>query len=75
MANSDFLAPKPIEDGSDLSDQWIRFHEEFNLYLTATEKSDKDDKIKVAILLRCIGPRGVDIFKSFSFTDGKSKDK
>lgn len=30
--------------------------------------------MKVGILLRCIGPRGNDIFKSFTFEEGKSKD-
>ena len=70
----DFLAPKPILEGSDLSNQWTRFKEEYELFLTAAEKSDADDKIKVAIMLCCIGPRGNDIFKSFSFTGGKSKD-
>jgi hypothetical protein len=70
----DFLAPKPIQDGSDLSNQWTRFQEEFELFLTAAEKSDADDKIKVALLLRCIGPRGDDIFKSFKFDGNKSKD-
>lgn len=73
-ASVDFLVPKAIEDGSELSTQWTRFKEEFELYLMASEKADKDDKIKVAILLRCIGPRGIDIFKSFTFTGGKSKD-
>ena len=70
----DFLAPKPMQDGSDLSNQWTRFKEEFELFLTAAEKSTSDDKIKVAIMLRCIGPRGVDIFKSFTFTGEQSKE-
>ena len=70
----DFLAQKPIQDSSDLSNQWSRFKEEFELFLTAAEKSGADDKVKVAIMLRCIGPRGVDIFKSFTFGTGKSKD-
>ena len=71
----DFLAPKPIQDGADLSSQWTRFREEFELFLTAAEKSDSDDKINVAIMLRYIGQRGTDIFKSFTFPGGKSKDK
>lgn len=70
----DFLAPKPIQDGADLSNQWTRFKEEFELFLTAAEKAESDDKIKVALMLRCIGPRGSDIFKSFNFSGGKSKD-
>jgi hypothetical protein len=70
----DFLAPKPIQDGADLSNQWARFKEEYELFLTAAEKAESDDKIKVALMLRCIGPRGSDIFKSFNFTGGKPKE-
>ena len=51
----DFLAPKPIQDGSDLFNQKTSFKEEFELFLRAAEKSTSDDKIKVAIMLRCIG--------------------
>ena len=69
----DFLAPKPIEDGADLSNQWSRFKDEFELFLTAAEKTNSDDKVKVALLLRCVGPRGSDIFKTFTFQTGKSK--
>lgn len=72
--NVEFLAPKPIQEGSDLPSQWTRFKDEFELFLTAAEKSEASDKIKIAILLRCIGPRGNDVFKSFTFTDGKSKE-
>lgn len=75
MAESDFLIPKPMEDGADLSYEWTRFLEEFELYLVATEKDKKADKIRIALMLRCIGPRGIDIFKSFTFTGGKSIDK
>ena len=75
MAESDFLIPKPVEDGADLSNEWARFLEKFGLYLVATEKDGKGDKIKIALMLRCIGPREVDIFTSFTFTGGKSMDK
>jgi len=70
----DFLMPKLLQDGAELATQWSRFKEEFDYYLIAAEKSDKEDKIKIAILLRTIGPRGVDIFKSFKFGEGESKD-
>ena len=73
--NGDFLAPKPIQDGSDLSNQWTRCKEEFELFLVEAEKSTADDKVKAAVMLRCIGPRGNDIFKSFNITGGKSKNK
>ena len=74
MADLEFLLPKPLQDGLELSTEWPRFKEEFHYYLTASEKADKSDKIKIAILLRCIGPRGLDTFKSFVFEAGKSKE-
>lgn len=68
----DFLAPKPIEDGSDLPSQRSRLKEEFELFITAAEKTTAGDKVKVAIiLLRCIGPR--ENFKSFTSGKGESK--
>lgn len=75
IAERDFRVPKPIEDGADLSNQRARFLEEFELYLVATEKDRKDYKVKTALMLRCIGPKGVDICKSFTFTGSKSMDK
>lgn len=40
---------------------------EFELFWTATEKDDTDDKVKVAILLRVISPRGIDIYENLKF--------
>ena len=74
VSMTDFLIPQPIPDGSDLASQWSRFKDEYELYLTAAEKTGADDKVKIAIMLRCIGKRGNDIFKSFVFVGGKSKD-
>ncbi|XP_067930980.1 uncharacterized protein [Watersipora subatra] len=75
MAGADsFLVPKPLQEEGDLSTQWTRFKEEFGYYLIAAEKLDKDDKIKIALLLMSIGPKGTDIFKSFKFGQGKSKE-
>lgn len=70
----DFLAPEPIRDG-DLPTQWKRFKKTFSQFLTATEKDTAEDKVKIAILLRCIGQRGNDIFESFKWQGGKSKTK
>jgi len=57
----DVLAPKPIQNSSDLSKQWTRFKEDFELFLTAAAKRNSGDKVKLAIMLRCIGSRGNDI--------------
>ena len=35
--------------------------------LTATEKDVKNDKVKISVLLTCIGQKGREIFKTFNF--------
>ena len=41
------------------------------LYLTATEKDAKNDKVKTPILLTCIGKRGREVYNTFTFaSDG-----
>jgi len=47
-----------------LAESWQKLKKGFELLLTATEK---DDKVKMAILLRVIGPRGVDIYEDLKF--------
>ena len=43
------------------------------LYLTATEKTKKSDKVKSSILLTCIGPRGREVCNRFVFGDDSMK--
>lgn len=75
MASSyEFLAPKPLE-GVDLPAEWEVYLEDFTQFLCAIDKDTSDDKVKVALLLRTIGERGKDIYKTFTYADGKSKDK
>jgi hypothetical protein len=60
--------------GVSLPEEWRVFKEEFELFLTAISKDDAADKVKVALLLRTIGPRGKDIYDNFTYAAGKSKD-
>ena len=43
------------------------------LYITATEKTKKSDKVKSSILLTCIGPRGRKVYNTFAFDDNSMK--
>ena len=62
-----FLLPEPLKNGN-LAEGWEKFKKEFTQFLVATEKTEADTKVKTAILLRVMGPRGYDIYENFKFT-------
>ena len=68
-----FLAPEPLA-GVDLPAEWEVFKEDFAQFLLAVDKDEAADKVKLALLLRTIGERGKDVYKSFTYETGKSKD-
>lgn len=68
------MAPKQLS-GIDLPAEWEAFKEDFTQFLLAIEKDDADEKVKLALLLRTVGERGKDIYKTLVFPTGKSKDK
>ena len=74
MADGVFLVPKPIEYEADLSNQWAWFLKQLKLYLVTTVKGSKSNKVRIALMFKYIGPRRVDIFKSFTFTGDKYDD-
>ena len=43
-------------DGN-VSHIWKLWLKQFRFYLTATEKNNKDDKIKTSMLLTCVGQK------------------
>lgn len=57
--------PEPMRFEGNLNENFKRFYQNFEFYLTATEKDTKSDKVKIAILLNTIGNEGVEIFNTF----------
>ena len=47
MDECDFLVSKPIQYGADLSNEWLRFIDAFQLHLTATEKEVAVQGVKI----------------------------
>ena len=55
--------PPPFDfDDENVKKNWKVWEKHFRYYLVATECDEKADKIKVAILLSCIGIRGREIY-------------
>ena len=61
-----------IFDGN-IAEQWKIWRQELELYLTATESDEKNDKVKTSILLTCIGKKGREIYNTFAFTEEGDK--
>ena len=65
-----FEPPSCLRFEGNLSENWQKWCQELKLYLTATEKDGKSDKIKTSILLTCIGKQGREIYNTFQFEEG-----
>ena len=66
-----FEPPPCLRFEGNLSENWQKWCQELELYLTATEKDAKSDKIKTSILLTCIGKQGREIYNTFQFKEGE----
>ena len=62
-----FKLPSPLSLEGNLSENWNRGSQRFELYLKATEADKKDEQIRVAILLHCVGEDGLEVFNTFQF--------
>ena len=64
-----FNPPSPLIFEGNISEQWIRWKQELDFYLVATEKDSKSDKVKSSILLTCIGDQGREIYNTFALNN------
>ncbi|GFT48421.1 retrovirus-related Pol polyprotein from transposon 297 [Nephila pilipes] len=56
-----------------VEDKWRKLRQELENYLLATEKGERADKIKIAILLNLLSSEGLEIFNTFKFESPESK--
>ena len=68
-----FFAPEAITGEVDLNEQWRRFKREFLLFLTATDKGEASEKIKLALFLRLVGQRMNDLYETMQFVEGEDR--
>ena len=62
-----FTPPPQLSFEGNINENWKRWKQDLDLYLVATEKDKKPDKVKSSILLTCIGPKGREIYNTFIF--------
>ena len=56
-------------------ENWRRFKQQYQIYLTALGSEKKDDSIKIAILLKFAGEDAIEVFNTFQFPEGDENNK
>ena len=59
--------PKPLIMEGNLLQNWKLWKQEFNLFMIATEYTEKAEQVKTGLLLHCIGERAREVYNSFTF--------
>ena len=66
-----YRPPEPLRiHGSNIADNWKRFHEQWEDYEVAVGLNGEDKKKRGAILLTCVGNEAYDVYRSFEFPPG-----
>ena len=55
------------------SENWRRFKQQYEIYLTASASEKKDDTVKIAILLNFAGEDAIEVFNTVQFPEGDKK--
>lgn len=73
--DTNFKQPNPLVLNGNLSENWRRFYQTFDIFMEASSLGSRSSSRKTAILLNTIGEEALEIFNSFVFTDeGDKKD-
>ena len=70
-----FKPPGALVLEGNLSENWRRWVQRFDLYLTASGKIEQDEKVQCAILLHTIGEEALEIYNTFRFATGEDPNK
>lgn len=68
-----FKPPKPLELQGNLSENWSKFYQSFEIYMVASNFTTASDARKIAILLNTIGEDALEIFNNFKTEDDLKK--
>lgn len=68
-----FHKPSALSLDGNTSENWRRFKQQFDIYLTASGKGNKADEVKIAILLNFAGEDTINVFNTFQFAEGDKK--
>jgi len=71
---TEFKPPRELIISGNLSENWRRFEQQFDIYMTASGLSEKSDEQQAMTLLHVAGPDALDIYNGFQWeTEGDQK--
>lgn len=74
MADKEFNKPGPLIIDDQAAENWRKFIMRFEIYLVATDKEKKSDKIEVNLLLNCAGSDAIEEYSHFTYGEGESPE-
>ncbi|KAK3729567.1 hypothetical protein QZH41_005706 [Actinostola sp. cb2023] len=67
--------PKPLSFEGNVADNWRRWLQQFNLYMNATGRDRKDEKIQYSTFLTIAGEDALEIYNTFTFEEGEANKR
>lgn len=61
--------PEPLILDGNVSENWKKFWQRFDLFMKAADLNTKDDDRKIAVLLNLIGDDGLELYNSFTLSE------
>ena len=68
-----FSTAAPGSNPSDVARNWDDWLDEFDTFMVASEKNEKDEVIQVAILINLLGREGKEVFRNLPLTNDEKK--
>ncbi|XP_039304646.1 uncharacterized protein LOC120357660 [Solenopsis invicta] len=65
--------PAPLEFSGNIAENYKKFKQRVDIYMTANDFHKKSEEVKVAIFLNTIGEEGIDIFNNFQLSEVDQK--
>ena len=75
MATSQLKPPTGLQLTGNLSENWRKFKQRFEIYSVASGLNEKAEEIQVASLLHLVGEEALEVFNTFQFTAEDDKKK
>src|ERR1700744_6240413 len=69
-----FNLPKPLVAEGNLDHNWKVFKDEYQIYMTASDKTKKTKEVQAAIFLNLVGEYGRDLYNNFNMAEAEKKD-
>lgn len=70
-----FTQPSPLSLTGNLAENWRKWEQRFQVYLEASELTDKSEARKIAVFLHCVGEDGLEVYNTLKITYADPADK